>query len=111
MIINDLGGSPIKSDNDYFANNEQESLHNLTKLKLYNNWSAEAVNNISECAMWYLMSESHLPKNICVICFIDSPLKMMKNAYFIIEALFVLKIFKFLSWLFGHAWKMAWLER
>ena len=37
--------------------------------------------------------------------------KMMKNAfYFIIKALFVLKIFKFLSWLFGHVGKTAWLE-
>ena len=33
----------------------------------------------------------------------ESPLKMMKNVfYFISKALFVLKIFKFLSWLFGH---------
>ena len=33
----------------------------------------------------------------------ESTLKMMKNAfYFISKALFVLKIFKFLSWLFGH---------
>ena len=36
----------------------------------------------------------------------ESPLKMMKNAfYFIIKALFVLKIFKFLSWLFDHVEK------
>ena len=36
----------------------------------------------------------------------------MKNAlYFILKALFVLKIFKFLSWLFGHVGKTAWLER
>ena len=34
----------------------------------------------------------------CVICFIESPLKMMKNGfYFILKALFVLKIFKLLS--------------
>ena len=33
----------------------------------------------------------------------ESPLKIMKNAfYFTLKALFVLKIFKFLSWLFGH---------
>ena len=33
----------------------------------------------------------------------ESPLKMMKNVfYFISKALFVLKIFKFLSWLSGH---------
>ena len=37
---------------------------------------------------------------------------MMKNAfYLILIALFVLKIFKYLSWLFGHAGKGAWLER
>ena len=37
-------------------------------------------------------------KNFFVICFIESPLKMIKNAfYFILKALFVLKIFKFLS--------------
>ena len=36
----------------------------------------------------------------------------MKNAfYFILKALFVLRIFKFLSWLFGHVGKTAWLER
>ena len=37
---------------------------------------------------------------------------MMKNAfYFTVKALFVLKIFKFLSWLFGHVEKAARLER
>ena len=47
-------------------------------------------------------------KKICVICLIESPLKMMKNAfYFILEALFVLKLFKFLSRLFGHVGKTA----
>ena len=36
------------------------------------------------------------------------PLKMMKNAfYFILKALFVLKIFKFLSRLFSHVGKTA----
>ena len=39
-------------------------------------------------------------------------IKMMKNAFnFILKALFVLKIFNFLSWLFGHVDKTAWLER
>ena len=34
--------------------------------------------------------------------------KMMKNAfYFIVKALFVLKVFKFLSWLFGYIGKGA----
>ena len=47
-------------------------------------------------------------KKICVICLIESPLKMIKNAfYFILKALFVLKIFKLFSRLFGHAGKTA----
>ena len=42
---------------------------------------------------------------------IESPLKIIKNAfYFILNVLFVLKIFKFLSWLFGHVEKTVWLE-
>ena len=46
----------------------------------------------------YLKSGSHLPKIFIIICFNDSPSKMMKNAfYFILKVLFVLKIFKFLS--------------
>ena len=36
----------------------------------------------------------------------ESSLKITKNAfYFTLKALFVLKIFKFLSWLFGHVEK------
>ena len=59
-----------------------------------------------------LKSDSHRPKIFIIICFNVSPSKMMKNAfYFILKALFVLKIFKFLSWLFGHVEKRAWLER
>ena len=64
-MINELGRCPTSSENVYFANDEQASMavftavfcftqaeHNLIKLKLYNNWSAKAVNSISECAMW-----------------------------------------------------------
>ena len=51
---------------------------------------------------------SHLPKKRFFICFNDSPSKMMENAfYFILKALFILKIFKFLSYLLGHAEKTA----
>ena len=43
-------------------------------------------------------------KKICVVCLIESPLEMMKNAFsFILKAL--LKIFKFLSRPFGHLGK------
>ena len=59
-----------------------------------------------------LKSESHFPKKTWVVYFIESPLKMMKNtSYFILKALFVLKMFKVFSWLFGHVEKMTWLER
>ena len=51
-------------------------------------------------------------KKIWVVFLIESPLKMMKNAfYFILKALLVLKIFRFLSRLFGHLAKTASLER
>ena len=51
-------------------------------------------------------------KKICFVCFNEGPFKTMKNAfYFIWKALFILKVFKFLSWLFGHVEKTAWLER
>ena len=40
------------------------------------------------------------------------PLKMMKNAfYFILKALFVLKIFRFLSWLFDHVEKTVLIRK
>ena len=42
----------------------------------------------------------------------ESPSEMMKIAfYFTSKASFVLKIFTFLSWLFGHVGKTALLER
>ena len=51
-------------------------------------------------------------KKFGIICLIESPLKEMKNAfYFILKALFVLKILKFLSRLLGHVGKMALLEK
>ena len=62
--------------------------------------------SLLRCNYWKsLKSDSHLPKN-SFICFNESPLKVMKNAfYFILKALLVLKIFKFLYWLFGHVKK------
>ena len=55
-------------------------------------------DNISKSSVWSLKSDSHLPK-IFFICHNESPLKIMKNAfYFILKPLFVLKIFKFLPW-------------
>ena len=55
-----------------------------------------------------LKSDSHLLKKNCVICLIENPLKVKENAfYFILKPLFVLKIFKFLSRLFGDVGKTA----
>ena len=48
------------------------------------------------------------PFKKCFICFNKNSLKMMKNVfYFILKALFVLKIFKFLSSLFDHVEKTS----
>ena len=47
-------------------------------------------------------------KSDSLICLIENPLKMMKNAfYFILKARLVLEIFNFLSRLFGHVGKTA----
>ena len=52
------------------------------------------------------------PSKKCFICCNESPLKVMKNAfYFILTTLFIFKIFEFLSWISGHIEKTAWLER
>ena len=57
-----------------------------------------------------LKLDFHLLKNY-FICFNDSSLQMMKNAFcFILKGLFDLKILKLLSWLFAHVGKTAWLE-
>ena len=49
-----------------------------------------------------------LSKKMCVNCLTENPFIMMKNAfYFILTSFFILKIFKFLSRLFGHVGKTA----
>ena len=58
-MINELARFTTRSDNVYFANNEQASIavftavfcfthaeHHLIKPKLYNNWSAQTVNSV-----------------------------------------------------------------
>ena len=52
--------------------------------------------------MFLKVGASH-SKNVAVICFHESLVKMIKNAfYFILKALSVLNVFVFLSWLIGH---------
>ena len=49
---------------------------------------------------WYKSALSGLRQYVLAT---ESSLKMMKNVfYFTLKALFVLKIFKFVFWLFGH---------
>ena len=72
----------------------------------------KAIDFLSKNFFWLCLKIGLLPseKNF-LICFNDRPWKMMKNAfYFILKALLVLKVFKFLSWIFGHLEKTAWLE-
>ena len=55
-----------------------------------------------------LKSDSHLPKKSISIWYDESSLKLMEIAfYFILKALFFLKIFKFLYWHFGHVEETA----
>ena len=58
-----------------------------------------------------LRSDSHLRKNLCYL--LDwNPFKMMENDfYFILKALFVLKIFKFLPWLFWSCRKNSLIRK
>ena len=60
----------------------------------------------------FLKFDFHVPPKNCFICFNECHLKLMKNTfYFILKVLFVVAIFKFLSWLFCHVEKAASLER
>ena len=71
-------------------------------------WSVSENFQILSELSFTLKLDSHLPKKIIFICYNESPLKIMKNAfYFTLKALFVLKIFKFLSWHFGHVEEIA----
>ena len=59
-----------------------------------------------------LKSDSHLPNKIIFYLLQWKPFKNDKNAfYFMLKALLVFKIFKFLLWFFGDVEKTAWLGR
>ena len=59
----------------------------------------------------YLKSDSHLPKKLCYLLHWKPFRNDEKYYFFYLESCFFLKIFKFLSWLFGHVGKMTSLER
>ena len=67
-------------------------------------WERIVIRVIFKLKFWKLgkfsqksKSDSHLPKKkFFFICFNDSPSKMIKNAfYFILKAIFILKVFRF----------------
>ena len=89
-LLQDAPGFFYKIAQIYF--NFQQFLQNMSILL------QKATVFVSETRRRSLKSHSHIPKIFFSICFNDSPSKMMKNVfYFILKALFVLKIFKFLS--------------
>ena len=83
--------------------------------KGYFPWKTKKASITLEFCMYRVSPYSRtltFQKNFFIIYCEESPSKMMKNTfYFILTALSVLKMLKFLSWLFGHLWKTAWLER
>ena len=87
--------------------------------KVWNSLVSISINSTTELSKRHFFSavsltESGLSpsKKNCFICFNESPLKIMKNAfYLILKTLFVFKIFKFSSWQLGHIQKSALLER
>ena len=93
--------------------NKFEMLQEIIKYKLEIFLISQAkLDRSFQAGQFMLKGGLSTSKKSCVICFSESPLKIMKNGfYFILKAPFVLKIFKFLSWLFGHLEKTARLER
>ena len=84
--------------------NEHQELENVSKQIEHNPINVHTLKD-------NLKSRTFTHYSFC-ICFNDSPSKMMKNAfYLILKALFVLKILKLLSLLFGHVLQTARLER
>ena len=89
--------------NSEVVNSTRERLFlNQMKFVCKITWEEKKLN------VWYLKVHSKVSDNFYVL----RSFKNYENAfYFTLKALFVLKIFKFLSWLFGHVEKMARLER
>ena len=73
--------------------------HCVKSDQIWSIWTHQSsgVAQLLGVAIETLKLDSHLPK-ICVVCFIETPLKMITNAfYFILKALLIFKKFKFLS--------------
>ena len=98
----------------YWDKNKMKQIFTISKLKDFLYLALKIRDYFFNKNFSIIRSDSHLPKKFVSILkvFIGIPLKVMKNAlYFILKAVFVLKIFKFLSWISGHVEKTAGLER
>ena len=68
-------------------------------------------NSITYVFLGILKSDSHFPKKLFNLL-LWKPFKNDESTFsFVLNAVFVLKLFIFLSWLFGHLEKMAWSKR
>ena len=91
------------------------SWQNIVDLKFIYNYIVRI--HLLKCSMkrWKVVQTQGgtlLFQKYCFTCFNDSPLKMIKDAfYFILKTFFILKIFKLLSGIFGYTEITAWLER
>ena len=75
----------------------------LEHLEAKKSSSAKHWNNISIYTQRKSLKIGLSPcKKVAFIYFNESLLKMMKNAYFMLKTLFILRIFIFVSWLSGH---------
>ena len=82
-----------------FVQFKKREKHSLGIITFSNTWKYNNTRNtisFSVCKFFFIFLKVQFLAN-------ESPLKIMKNAfYFTSKTLFVLKIFKFLSWLFVH---------
>ena len=78
---------------------EHNDNYSMTSGRLWNYYRDDVDNVIDNASDGKSFKVGLSPsKKMCVICFIESPVKMIKNVfYFILKTFFILKIFKFLS--------------
>ena len=83
----------------------------LNDENLINGGGPGTSNKALRISLWNLKSDSHLPKKIFLFASMIAFKNDEKCFLSYLKNFFRSKIFKFLSWLFGHVEKTAWLER
>ena len=100
------------NDNESKAENEKWNTKIRQEINLSLDMDTDILSIICVSVLWWLYVLKGPLSGLRQFLTTERLLKMMKNAfYFILKALFVLEIFKFLSSLFGHVEKTAWVER